>query len=121
MKIIPFAAHKKAQEPTKTSYVHKRRKIKPLRECLHESIELDEERMRCKCQDCGKIIHPFWVLLEYADEVRDTERKTKALERAMEEFHRIREEWNLTITEKRRITRAAGYESIERLFGGTAK
>lgn len=118
MEIIDFETHKKATVATPTTFRVEKRKIKPIRSCQHENINLSEEKMRCWCDDCKSTIHPFWILLEYADEQRVTERKLEALNAAIEEFKKIKAEWNLTLTEKRRITRASNMDSVERLFGG---
>lgn len=71
--------------------------------CGHGNIELDVNERKVRCKSCGEEIDPFDALLEFADKERRFLWEVAAAKLAIEEFEKIKSEWSLTLTEKRRI------------------
>lgn len=87
--------------------IHTRYEVKPKSfKCRHESFVLDEEAHTVTCKDCGALIDPFAVLVQYASRQRSTLLNTERYEAANREYHKLISEWSLTTREQRRINRA---------------
>lgn len=71
--------------------------------CGHGNIRLYVDTRKVRCKSCGEEIDPFDALLEYADKERRFLWEVTAAKLAIEEFEKIKSEWSLTLTEKRRI------------------
>lgn len=71
--------------------------------CGHGNIELHVDERKVRCRACGEEIDPFDALLEFADKERRFLWEVAAAKLAIEEFEKIKSEWSLTLTEKRRI------------------
>ena len=87
--------------------IHTRYEVKPKsHRCRHENFVLDEEAHTVTCKDCGALIDPFAVLVQYASRQRLTLLNTAKYEAANKEYLRLISEWSLTTREQRRINRA---------------
>lgn len=71
--------------------------------CGHGNIKLFVNERKVYCKACGEEIDPFDALLEFADNERRFLWEVAAAKLAIEEFEKIKSEWSLTLTEKRRI------------------
>lgn len=71
--------------------------------CGHGNIELYVNERKVRCRSCGEEIDLFDALLEFADKERCFLWEVASAKLAIEEFEKIKSEWSLTLTKKRRI------------------
>ena len=74
--------------------------------CRHFRFEVDEGSREVRCKECGEIIDPFDIMIQFAVEQRRFFTQVAKNRAAIDEFEKIQLEWSLTVREKRRITKA---------------
>lgn len=81
------------------------RKHSPWR-CRHCDFEVFPQTREVLCKECGEVVDPFDVIMQYAENERRFVWNVEKCKAAIREFEKIQSEWSLTIREKRRIKKA---------------